>query len=84
MRPAAAEPGARADAPVGEQQGAGGEAVPLQEVRDRAGEVMDRMVKVFERKELNPKVIQRIRQQAEATKSSIAAEVDGGSSQDEE
>jgi len=51
---------------------------------DRAAEVMDRMVNVFERKELNPKVIQRIRQQAEATKASLAAEVDEGSSQDQE
>jgi len=50
---------------------------------DRASEVMDRMVNVFERKELNPQVIQRIRQQAEATKSSIAEQAEGGSSQDE-
>jgi hypothetical protein len=46
---------------------------------DRAAEVMDRMVSVFERKGLNPQVIQGIRQQAEATKSSIAEEVEGSS-----
>jgi hypothetical protein len=51
---------------------------------DRAAEVMDRMVDVFERKDLNPQVVQRIRQQAEATKSSIAAEAEGGSTQDGE
>ena len=47
---------------------------------DRASEVMDRMVNVFERKDLNPQVIQRIRQQAEATKSSIAEQAEGESS----
>jgi hypothetical protein len=51
---------------------------------DRAAEVMDRMVTVFERKELNPQVLQRIRQQAGETKASIADEADGGSSQGEE
>jgi hypothetical protein len=49
---------------------------------DRAAEVMDRMVNVFEGKDLNPQVIQGIRQQAEATKSSIAEEAGGGSEQD--
>jgi hypothetical protein len=45
---------------------------------------MDRMVTVFERKELNPQVLQRIRQQARETKASIADEADGGSSEGEE
>jgi hypothetical protein len=51
---------------------------------DQAVGVMDRMVSIFENKDLNPQVLQRIRQQAEATKSSIADEVNEGSSQDEE
>jgi len=51
---------------------------------DRAAGVMDRMVDVFERKDLNPQVVQRIRQQAEATKASIAEEAEGGSTQDGE
>ena len=49
---------------------------------DHAVGVMDRMISVFENKDLNPQVLQRIRQQAEATKSSIR-EADGGSPQDE-
>jgi hypothetical protein len=38
---------------------------------DQALQVMDRMVSVFEDKELNPQVLQGIRQEAEATKASI-------------
>ncbi|MGH2774076.1 MAG: hypothetical protein ACRDJT_01400 [Actinomycetota bacterium] len=51
---------------------------------DQAVGVMDRMVSVFENKDLNPQVLQRIRQQAEATKISITDETDGDSPQDEE
>ncbi|MGH2697826.1 MAG: hypothetical protein ACRDJL_01330 [Actinomycetota bacterium] len=50
---------------------------------DQALEVMDRMVGVFEAKELNPQVLQRIRQEAESTKASITAEDEGGPAQDE-
>ncbi|MGH2750612.1 MAG: hypothetical protein ACRDK3_07030 [Actinomycetota bacterium] len=51
---------------------------------EQASDVMDRMVTIFEGKGLNPQVLQRVRQQAEATKAAIAAETDGGSSDDEE
>ena len=50
---------------------------------DRATGVMDRMVTVFENKELNPQVLQRIQQQADATKALIIDRAEGGSAGDE-
>jgi hypothetical protein len=41
----------------------------------KADAVLDRMVGIFEKKELNPRVIQHVRDQAEDTKRSIAAEM---------
>jgi hypothetical protein len=41
---------------------------------DKAAKVMDRMVGIFGDKGLNPQVLQRVRDQAEATKKSISSE----------
>jgi hypothetical protein len=45
---------------------------------DKANQVMDNMVKLFEKKKLNAHVLQTIRQQAEATTSALTAEVGQG------